>query len=43
MWPASIASRANIRDDREAPLLQGGTGETMVVICPTAQLQQAAT
>jgi hypothetical protein len=36
--PASIASRANVRGDRETPLFFGReTREQMPVICPTAQ------
>jgi hypothetical protein len=45
-WPASfvfdaataIASRANVRDDREAPLFVGaGRREALKMICPTAK------
>src|SRR5882724_8948659 len=34
---ASIASRLNVRDDREAPLLRGGTGRVVNLICPTGK------
>jgi hypothetical protein len=35
---ASIASRANVRDDREAPLSAGaGRREALKMICPTAK------
>jgi hypothetical protein len=27
----------NVRDDRETPLMWGGTGELLKVICPTAK------
>jgi hypothetical protein len=30
---ASIASRTNVRDDRETPLSMGGTGVSYTVIC----------
>jgi hypothetical protein len=34
----------NVRDDRDAPLFIGcGTGERMVLICPTTQRQRCAT
>jgi hypothetical protein len=32
---ASIASRTNVRDDRETPSDRGGTGEALRVICPS--------
>jgi hypothetical protein len=33
---SSIASRTNVRDDREAPLLMGtGWREVLKMICPT--------
>ena len=38
---ASIASRANTRDDREAPLFVGrGTRQSKPLICPTAQARR---
>jgi hypothetical protein len=37
---ASIASRLNVRDDREAPLLsEAGRGEVLKMICPMAQAE----
>jgi hypothetical protein len=34
----AIASRANVRDDREAPLFVGaGRREALKMICPTAK------
>ncbi len=31
---ASIASQPYVRDDRETPLMSGGTGELVALICP---------
>jgi len=32
----------NVRDDREAPLNERGTGEKMLLICPTPQAPRGA-
>jgi len=39
---ASIASRANVRDDRETPLLRRETRGLKPLICPTAQARMTA-
>jgi hypothetical protein len=40
---ASIASRAQLRDDREAPLIGRGTRGKVLLICPTSQAKLPAT
>jgi hypothetical protein len=40
---ASIASRLNVRDDREAPLIEAGQRELKPLICPTPQAPPPAT